>query len=60
LLIVIKLTESALGDVLRGNPSYWPLIYAPTLVGGAISYALLAFAAKPFKRGVDLNDQVAS
>jgi len=25
-----------------------------------MSYGLLAFAAKPFKRGVDLNDQVAS
>ena len=60
LLIVIKLTESVLGDTLRGNPSYWPLIYAPTLVGAAMSYALLAFAARPFKRGLDLTDQVAS
>ena len=59
LLIVIKLTESALGDMLRGNPSYWPLIYAPTLVGGVMSYVLLVFAAKPFKRGIDLNDRVA-
>ena len=60
LLILIKLTESALGDLLRSNPSYWPLIYAPTLVGGMMSYGLLAFAAKPFKRSVDLTDQVPS
>jgi lipopolysaccharide export system permease protein len=60
LLIVIKLTESALGDVLRGNPSYWPLIYGPTLVGGAMSYVLLALAARPFKHSIDLPDQDTS
>jgi len=30
------------------------------LVGGIMSYGLLAFAAKPFKRSVDLTDQVPS
>ena len=60
LLSVIKLTERALGYLLRSNPSYRHLIYAQTWVGGMMSYGLLAFAAKPFKRNVNLTDHVPS
>ncbi len=49
LLVVVKLTESAVTAPVRANGALWPLIYLPTLVGLAIASVLLHVASRPFR-----------
>lgn len=46
LLVVIKLVEGLVSDPVRANPNLWFLVYMPSVVGAAISCALLAWSAR--------------
>lgn len=46
LLVLIKLTESAVSDPVRANAALWPLIYLPSLLGFAITGLLLHEASR--------------
>ena len=45
LLVFIKLTQSAVIDHVRSDPSLWPFVYLPTLVGMLLAGAFLAKSA---------------
>ncbi len=47
LLVGVKIIEGIVADPLRSNEDLWFLVYIPSLVGLAISGALLGFAARP-------------
>ncbi|MDQ7071375.1 MAG: LPS export ABC transporter permease LptF [Rhodobacterales bacterium] len=47
LLVGVKIIEGIVADPLRSNEDLWFLVYVPSLVGLAISGALLGFAARP-------------
>ncbi|MFD2738779.1 LPS export ABC transporter permease LptF [Sulfitobacter aestuarii] len=47
LLLVIDGLRSSLVDVVQDNAALWPLIYLPSLIGGLLVLALLAYAAHP-------------
>lgn len=49
LLVVVKLVESAITDPVRSSAALWPLVYAPTVAGLAISGTLLHIASRPFR-----------
>lgn len=50
LLVMVKFVESLATDPLRSDPNYWPLVYAPSIFGVAISALLLYQAARPKRR----------
>lgn len=60
LLVVIKMVESAVTGPVRGNAALWPLVYLPTVVGLAMSGAMLHIAARPFRRKRPQVDEVAA
>ena len=45
LFALVKVVESAVTEPVRGDPRLWPLVYAPTLTGFALSGWLLARAS---------------
>ena len=47
LLVIVKMIEGVVAAPVRADPAFWPLIYLPTVVGLAISAALLAIVARP-------------
>ena len=47
LLVVIKLTESAIVEPVRSNPELWVLIYAPSVLGLFLAAGCLAHVAFP-------------
>ena len=47
LLVVIKLTESAMVEPVRSNPELWVLIYAPSVLGLFLAVGCLAHVAYP-------------
>lgn len=47
LIIVVKMTETMGARLSLQNPTAWPAVYLPVLIGGVMSLALLAYAARP-------------
>ncbi len=47
LIVVIKTVETAGANIALRDPTLWPAIYLPTLVGIAIIWGLLAAASRP-------------
>lgn len=47
LLVLVEMSRTATIDPVREDPAMWPLIYAPTLFGLALSVALLWLSAHP-------------
>ncbi len=50
LLVIVKLVEGLVTDAVRANADLWPLVYAPSVVGAAMSVFLLHWAARPRRR----------
>ncbi|MDX1780424.1 MAG: LPS export ABC transporter permease LptF [Thalassovita sp.] len=50
LLVIVKLVEGLVTDAVRANAGLWPLVYAPSVTGAAMSAALLHWAARPRRR----------
>jgi lipopolysaccharide export system permease protein len=50
LLVIVKMIEGVVAAPVRADPAFWPLIYLPTIVGLAISAALLAIVARPRRK----------
>ncbi|WP_239195183.1 LPS export ABC transporter permease LptF [Thalassobius sp. Cn5-15] len=50
LLVVVKLVEGLATDVVRGDASLWPMVYAPSLVGFLMAAVILHIAARPKAR----------
>ncbi len=50
LLVLVKLVEGLTTEPVRDNPDLWPLIYAPSITGLIIVWALLYWAAHPIIR----------
>ncbi|TNC73493.1 LPS export ABC transporter permease LptF [Rubellimicrobium roseum] len=46
LVILVKGIESGAVQAVRSEPTLWPLLYVPSLAGGAIGLALLALAGR--------------
>ncbi|MEZ5731444.1 MAG: LPS export ABC transporter permease LptF [Paracoccaceae bacterium] len=46
LLIVVQLTANASSSYTQQNPVFWPLIYAPILVGLALAFMLLLYSGR--------------
>lgn len=47
LLVIVKLVEGLATDAVRANAEMWPLVYAPSIVGLAMSAVMLQIAARP-------------
>ena len=47
LLVGLKLIESAVAGVVLANAAAWPMLYLPSLIGGALALILLWLAANP-------------
>ncbi|WP_321832680.1 LPS export ABC transporter permease LptF [Thalassovita sp.] len=47
LLVIVKLVEGLATDAVRANAEMWPLVYAPSVVGLAMSAVMLQIAARP-------------
>jgi lipopolysaccharide export system permease protein len=45
-LVLLKLIEGMVADPVRSDPSFWPLIYLPSLVGLFVAAALLAWSGR--------------
>ncbi len=45
-LVLLKLVEGGVSEPVRANPSVWPLIYLPSLIGFGVAAALLAWAGR--------------
>ncbi|MBR9649911.1 LPS export ABC transporter permease LptF [Thalassovita aquimarina] len=50
LLVIVKLVEGLVTDAVRADVDLWPLVYAPSIVGAAMSATLLHWAARPRRR----------
>lgn len=50
LLVVVKMVEGALGNLVQSVARAWPAVYLPSVVGLAIAGALLAYAARTRRR----------
>ncbi len=50
LLVVVKLVEGIVTDAVRSSADLWPLVYAPTVTGVAMSSVMLAWAGRPRRR----------
>ena len=49
-LVVVKMIEGALGNLVQSVARAWPAVYLPSVAGLAIAGALLAFAARTRRR----------
>ena len=49
-LVVVKMIEGALGNLVQSVARAWPAVYLPSVAGLAIAAALLAFAARTRRR----------
>ncbi|MGO4915468.1 LPS export ABC transporter permease LptF [Pseudogemmobacter sp. W21_MBD1_M6] len=47
LLLVVNFSENLLAGTARSDPSFWPLVYVPGLLGTGIGVMLLWVAGKP-------------
>ena len=50
LLVVVKMLESVVADPVRSDARLWPLIYAPSVLGAVMIWAMLFRAAHPVFR----------
>ncbi len=57
-LVLLKLVEGAVSEPVRANPSVWPLIYLPSLIGFGVAAALLAWAGRNRSIGSKLTPRV--
>jgi lipopolysaccharide export system permease protein len=47
LLLILDGIRGAVQDPVRQNPSLWPMLYLPFLLGSCLAIAMLAYAAFP-------------
>ena len=47
LLVIIKLVEGAVTEPTRNNIEYWPLVYAPSIVGLSMFWGLMYLSINP-------------
>lgn len=47
LLIALQLLDNAVADIVRGNASLWPVVYAPAIIGVVLATGLLWLAQNP-------------
>ncbi len=57
LLVSVKLVESIVTDPVRSNPQLWPLVYAQSIYGLMLAFAMLRLAARPRRRKRDASLQ---
>lgn len=50
LLVLLDGARSAMRDPVRGDPTLWPLIYLPAILGGVLALLMLWQVAKPRRR----------